>query len=322
MGTAWGFPKKVCLISVGTIANFLLLQLLKLWQLHPLLWYSESSFKMLSTVQLLLTAALLHCALGSSCPSDIPLSVYTEKLQNASEAIVSDMQSIVLESSNAALNLTMQEGPPNVATLYSALTAALNITPTENGLSDFTDAFDVITDAYFKACYGPENERPNASKAQSILSEFLSLLENRSDVTRMRQTFGELSCLQNFSNASSHVSRRALPTADLETCASAANIKLLYQCLDSNNQLGCIFNLDDPKNCTTTDSGTSDVRKKHCLAFVIDTTGSMSSEIRHAQDVVRNFIQSEENGLTLCYILVPFNDYGYRNTAEFTKSKS
>ena len=234
------------------------------------------------------------------------------------------MQSIVLESSSAALNLTnYQEGPPNVATLYSALTAALNITPTENGLSDFTDTFDVITDAYFKACYGPENERPNASKAQTILSEFLSLLENRSDITRMRQMFGELSCLQNFSNPSSHVSiyRRALPTADLETCASAANVKLLYQCLDSNNQLGCIFNLDDPKNCTTTDSQTRDMRKKHCLAFVIDTTGSMGSEIGHAQDVVRNFIQSEENDLTLCYILVPFNDYGYHNTAQFTRSK-
>ena len=188
---------------------------------------------MLSLVQLLLTAALVHCALGSSCPADSPLSVYTEKLQNASEEIVSDMQSIVLESSSAALNLTNnQEGHPNVATLYAALTATLNITPTENGLSDFTDAFDVITDAYFKACYGSENEKPNASNAQSILAEFLSLLENRSDITKMRQMFGELSCLQNFSDASSHISKRALPTTDLETCASAANIKRLYQCLN------------------------------------------------------------------------------------------
>ena len=122
-----------------------------------------------------------------SCRQSI-ISLYRKAIQNASEAaIVSHMQSIVLESRSAALNLTnYQEGPPNVATLYSAL----NITPTENVLSDFTDAFDVITDAYFKACYGPENERQNASKAQGILSEFLSLLENRSDITRMRQTFG------------------------------------------------------------------------------------------------------------------------------------
>ena len=92
--------------------------------------------------------------------------------------------------------------------------------------------------------------------------------------------------------------------------------------IDFNNQLHCIFNLGDPNNCATTDSQSLNVRKKHCLAFAIDTTGSMSEEISHAMDVIQYFIQSEENNLTLCYILVPFNDYGYRSTAEFTKSKS
>ena len=279
----------------------------------------------MSLLSLILTAALLHCSLGSSCPASNPLSVYVEKLQNASKAIVSDMQSIVLQSSSAVLNLTnSQDGPPNVTTLYSALTANLNITQTENGLSNFTDAFDIITDAYFKACHGPADEKPNISNAQSILLGFLSLLENRSDITRMREMFGELSCLQNFSVVSSHVSKRALKVANLTACANAPNVNQLYQCLDSNNQLDCIFNLNNPKNCTTIKSnvfGISDSkRKKHCLAFVIDTTGSMSEEIRHARDVVQHFIQSEENLLTLCYILVPFNDYGYSNTAEFTKS--
>ena len=274
-----------------------------------------------SLAKLILTAALVHCVLGSSCPADSPLSVYVEKLQNASVAIVSDMQSIVLQSSSAALNLTSnQEGPPNVTTLYTALTATLNFTQTENGLSDFTDAFDVITDAYFKACYGPENERPNASNAQSILTEFLSLLENRSDITRMRQMFGELSCLRNFSDASSHVSKRALTAGNLVDCASAANVKLLYQCLDINN-LDCIFNLDDPNNCTTTDSQPLKVKKKkHCLAFAVDTTGSMGEEISHARDVIQYFIQSEENNVTLCYVLVPFNDYNYESPANFKKS--
>ena len=60
----------------------------------------------MSLLSLILTAALLHSSLGSSGPASNPLSVYVEKLQNASKAIVSDMQSIVLQSSSAVLNLT------------------------------------------------------------------------------------------------------------------------------------------------------------------------------------------------------------------------
>ena len=276
---------------------------------------------MLSLVKLILTAALVHGALGSSCPTGSPLSVYVEKLQNASVAIVSEIHSIVLQSSSAVLNLTSnQEGPPNVTALYSALTATLNITQTETGLNEFTDAFDVITDAYFKACYGPENEMPSASKAQSILSDFLSFLENRSDITRMRQTFGELFCLQNFiHDGSSNDSKKASLSAVLKICANAPNVELLYQCLNIKN-LNCIFNLDDPINCTTTELSMK--KKKHCLAFVVDTTGSMSTEISHARDAIQHVIQSEENNITLCYVLIPFNDYSYGSPANFTKSKA
>ena len=279
---------------------------------------------MVPTVNLVLVLSLVYGILGSSCPASSPLSFYVEKLNNATEEIITDMQAIVLQSGSIVNITSNQEGPPNVTTLYSALTATLNVTPTENGLNDFSDAFDVITDSYFKACYGPEEEKPSQSDSQSILSDFISLLENRSDITRMRQLFGELSCLQNFSNASlSHVSKRSLMVADLSVCAMATSISLLYKCLDSNNQLDCIFNLDDPNNCTTTDDQPLYVKeKKHCLAFVVDTTGSMGAEISHVRTVIQHFIQSEENNITLCYVLVPFNDYGYESVANFSKSKN
>ena len=272
---------------------------------------------MIPTVNLVLVLALVYGILGSSCPASSPLSFYVEKLHNATEEIITDMQAIVLQSG------AIQDGPANVTTLYTALTASLNATPSENGYSEFSDAFDVITDSYFKACYGPEEEKPNQSDAQSILTDFLSLLENRSDITRMRQLFGELSCLQNFSNASlSHVSKRSLMVADLSVCAMATSISLLYKCLDANNQLDCIFNLNDPSNCTTTDDQPlSTKEKKHCLAFVVDTTGSMGVEISHVRTVIQHFLQSEENNITLCYVLVPFNDYGYESVANFRQSK-
>ena len=51
-----------------------------------------------------------------------------------------------------------------------------------------------------------------------------------------------------------------------------------------------------------------------CLAFVIDTTGSMSSEIADAQKILTDFIQAEENLNDVgCYLLMPFNDVGPDN---------
>ena len=48
-----------------------------------------------------------------------------------------------------------------------------------------------------------------------------------------------------------------------------------------------------------------------CLAFVVDTTGSMYNEIEAAQEVIQSFIRSEEElNVVGCYILMPFNDYG------------
>uniref|UniRef100_A0A1X7UEK4 Fibronectin type-III domain-containing protein n=1 Tax=Amphimedon queenslandica TaxID=400682 RepID=A0A1X7UEK4_AMPQE len=204
---------------------------------------------MISTANLVLFLSLVYGILGSSCPASSPLSSYVEKLHNATEEIITGIQAIVLQS-GAITNITSsQEGPPNVTTLYTALTATLNVTPTENGLDEFSDAFDVITDAYFKACYGPEEEKPSQSDAQSILSDFVSLLENRSDITRMRQLFGELSCLQNFNHTStsSHVSKREA-TGLLASCAKTDNVDELYEMLDANKQ---------PDNTTETVSVTS-----------------------------------------------------------------
>ena len=83
-------------------------------------------------------------------------------------------------------------------------------------------------------------------------------------------------------------------------------IKELYDCL-SKDDLQCIFNVDNPSNCGTT--GNANNKPNHCLAFAVDTTGSMSEEISHARQVVNNFIASELNSFTLCYVLVGFNDF-------------
>lgn len=265
---------------------------------------------MATTIFLILFTSLATCTcvLGLSCPNNSYLSEYIQKLENATEDVITDIQSIVLASGNVSHGAT-----PNATTLYTALTAAIHIPATTVGLSNFSVALDVITEAYFKACYGSADERPNSGDGPGILSEFLSLLHNRTDVFRMRELFGKLSCLQNFTHSShDHLSKRELSPVDLQVCADAMNMNSLYACLETDDQLDCIFNLNNPINCTNANEDNQGPKdKKHCLAFAVDTTGSMGEEISHARQVIQHFIQSEENTLTLCYVLVPFNDYDY-----------
>ena len=68
-----------------------------------------------------------------------------------------------------------------------------------------------------------------------------------------------------------------------------------FACLDSDYDLPAIFGLDV-------------IEGKPCLAFTVDTTGSMGEEIDAVKAVVRNFLASEEDGPG-CYVLQPFNDY-------------
>ena len=46
-----------------------------------------------------------------------------------------------------------------------------------------------------------------------------------------------------------------------------------------------------------------------CIGFALDTTGSMKNETEAAKRVIRTFLRSQADA-TICYVLVPFNDYG------------
>ena len=240
---------------------------------------------------LLILIALVSSTLGLTCNNSF-VAEYIEKRKNATQEIITGLQTIIL--SGFANNNFVNE-----TTLYNTLVSALNLTGGSEGFHNFSTALNVISDSYFKACFGPEEEKPTKADSPELLSQFLFLLENRTSITTVRELYGQLSCLEDFSQSSQSSTKNV-------SCASKKTIKELYDCL-SKNDLQCIFNVDNPSNCGT--SGNGNNRPNHCLAFAVDTTGSMSEEIFHARQVVNNFIASEQNTFTLCYVLVGFNDY-------------
>ena len=245
---------------------------------------------------LLVLFSLVSSTLSLSCNNSY-IAEYIEKRENATQELINDLQTIVLQN---PLQGDISNSTINETTLYNTLVASLNLTGSSDGFQNFSTALNVISESYFKACFGPADEKPTKAVAPELLSQFLFLLENRTNITTVRELYGQLSCLKNFSQSPQ------FNKGDV-SCASKKTIEALYDCVDQDD-LQCIFNLNDPINCFTT-VDLSVKEKKHCLGFAVDTTGSMSEEISHAREVVKSFIASEENTITLCYVLVPFNDY-------------
>lgn len=239
---------------------------------------------------ILLSAALVDSQI---CENE-QIAVYGEKVQNATKEVINIVQSTVLQVPIESL----QDGGTDSTTLYLAITAAHNVTTSEQGFTNFVEAMDTITDAYLTACYGLETDKPSLEDAPDLLNTFLTLLTNHSNITMMRQLYGKLLCLNDFTNSD----RRKRNAA----CANVPDVKSLYDCLDPE-EIGCIFYLKS--YCNNADP--SDLKEAiNCIGFIVDTSGSMGEEIAAVRDIVYYLIAAHENRLTLCYILVTFSNYG------------
>ena len=241
---------------------------------------------------------------------------FVELKQNATFEVIQELHGLI--SFKISSNTTIAENTTkDQEALYSDFAANLNITESDNGRSDFVRALDVITDSYFKACYAPDYKKLTPTDGRQLVVELISLLANltkNTDFTLMRQIYGKLLCLQEFDVAA----------ANFSECAQAKSIMELYRCLDPE-EISCVFNISPNLACESASQSSNNAPAKkfrgNCLAFVVDTTGSMSEEIEATKEVITNFIRSEENTLTLCYILVAFNDFGYSLSDEKSKNQ-
>lgn len=232
--------------------------------------------------------AVFEGAISQPPTCDAGLAGYLANRAAASDDVINELSSTLGAGASAA-------------DVYNSLVASNGVANTPKGMEDFMMALDTITEGYFKACYGPDDEKPIVSDSPDLLATFLELLANRSDPEAIRDLYGKLSCLKNF--ASGTVRKRQV---DIGACAAETDITALYNCLDPGSRK-CIFHLDS--ECSNAAVGNRNEPPRDCLGFVVDTTGSMAEEIAEVRNVIASFIQAEENRQTLCYTLVPFNDY-------------
>ena len=234
----------------------------------------------------------------------------TYEIINASIAEEMDREEVVVEIATVLdsvltsplgdilSNETTSDKPP-LQIVYEAIAEELEVQVSDEGFSNFTEAITQITEAKKAACEG------NISEADipQLGIEYNALkYDIEANIKQIRDIFGKMLCLSEKEHDQKRRRRYSHCPAFGAACFCPSMGVLLcvcefFACLDPDDDITPIFGLSDV-----------DVPEGFpCLAFAVDTTGSMGSEIEAVKVVVRNFTASEEDGPG-CYVLQPFND--------------
>jgi hypothetical protein len=204
------------------------------------------------------------------------------------------------------------EVPPIISTspdstlrdIYTVVAKHYNRSVTEGGYRQFLEATNEISVAKEEAC---RNASGITSMSLQLIQEFIDSYKMKDQSSHLvRSAYGKLLCLNSTINSDeSSRKRRAsygdeceCPPDGLDSDFTFCDFCDFYACLTGDIIRDIFF-------------GSRFLVDFQCLAFVIDTTGSMADEIDIAKDIILNFVQSEQDiGVDGCYTLVQFNDVG------------
>ncbi len=190
-------------------------------------------------------------------------------------------------------------------TVYTSLSEKLAVTPSETKFNNFVEAVTEITAAEEEAC--SKSVPLSAHDIPEIVEKFIEAFSRgrNGDITEVRDLYGQMLCIKRQEQAltrrkrSDHCpfeSNCGCPAGGLEggeiTCVCH-----FFGCLDPDQHIEPILGFVD--------------WEVQCLAFVVDTTGSMGGTISGAKEIILEFVRAEEDlNFAGCYLLVPFNDFG------------
>ena len=216
-------------------------------------------------------------------------------VDNGRQQVIQDvldiLSTVFLEDNNA---LPDEEGEL-LDTLYNALAHGFQKNASKRGFNQFMEAVNEI--AVVVACANISTEI-DMDTVPELVREFRADLRDRSytKYQNLRSLYGRLLRIRNsLSNDSSRHRRQS----SCECPPDGLNGEIFHPCQ--------FFDCLNPRDIEPI-FGFTDFE---CLAFVVDTTGSMKDEIQFAAEIIKSFIGTEgllnEVG---CYMFVPFNDVG------------
>lgn len=211
------------------------------------------------------------------------------------------------------MNLKLHSAPPREGgllasfaevskLLFEVISNVYALNATKSGFHKFMEAISEISSGYTMACSGPLDIRPTLEDIPKLMKEF-EIAYREQNSLEIRYVYGQMLCLNDHLSdlEAQNRQRRHTHCPERQNCSCPAGGITehlscpceFFDCLDKGDQLKPLF---------------LNFRFIHCLAFVIDTTGSMKDEIHLVTQVIKDFIRSEEDNV--CYFIVPFNDNG------------
>ena len=249
----------------------------------------------------------------------IELFVLAATREKEQQKVVETVQEIlpgVFPTSNSTVNDTTSGGV-SLTTVYDSLTKEFGVNKSNDGYSKFVEAVNEITEAKQEACSG--DVRPGVSNVSRLVQEFRAALGTaQRDLLKLRTIFGQMLCIEDEIKKlkSKGRERRQEPIPECGGLRTDCFERTSEDCICPPGGVfgDCIFCPCQFFRCLDLEDVLKPIlgfvaEDMQCLAFVVDTTGSMVEEIAAAQEIIRSFIRSEEELNELgCYILMPFND--------------
>ena len=200
--------------------------------------------------------------------------------------------------------ITRSSSPNPLPDTYTQLTKVFNRTATPKGFSRFSSSANEISNSYRMECENVVRYIPGQYNITELAAIFnKSLSRHGRDLSKARSIYGKLMCYNERARKRRR-ERRALEHLEPTDCGS--------ECPDKKTEPCHFFNcLDvDELELILGFGNEFDYDIEPCIAFLIDTTGSMGGRIASAKRVIRQVLRTQRDS-TACYVLVPFNDWHY-----------
>ena len=241
------------------------------------------SLRCIFSYNLLLLALVMGLSIVAGLPT-CPTDKFIEERVEAVEAVQTSVRNVfskVLNDSTIANDSLSSEE------VYEHIATNVGLSATPSGFVQFQEAVSEVIVAKLDACSKIDKSEITTDYISDLTKRFIALTDAK-NISLAREVYGKLLCIQDLLSPSDKSrKRRQGDPSDL--------LDAFFDSLDGE-QLGAIFLVDVTRDPPT-------------LAFVVDDTGSMGSEISSVQRLIRSFIKSERSE-PLAYILTTFNDPG------------
>ena len=216
-----------------------------------------------------------------TCPTDSFIEERVEAVEAVQTSVRNVFSKVLNDSTIANDSLSSEE-------VYEHITTKVGVSATPTGFVQFQEAVSEVIVAKLDACSKIDESKITTDYISELTKRFITLTDAK-NVSLAREVYGKLLCIQDLLSPSdkSRKRRQSDPSDLLGTFFDSLDGKRMATIFGIG-----IFNEDPPT-----------------LAFVVDDTGSMGSEISSVRRLIRSFIKTERSE-PLAYILTTFNDPG------------